>query len=138
MTVPHLEPSEEAGRALFSRPHAGAVVMLNLLRFRAEADYSATPELAPPAPITGARAYAVYMEFTRPFLKASGGEFLFEGTGGPWFIGPADERWDHALAVRQASLSAFQAFASDPAYLAGIGHRAAALEGSRILPLFPQ
>jgi hypothetical protein len=138
MTMPHLTATEEAARALFSRPHEGPVAMLNLLRFRAEADYSATPELAPPGPITGAEAYARYAAFTLPLLKASGGEVLFEGAGGAWFIGPADERWDHALLVRQASLSSFLAFASDPAYLAGLGHRTAALEDSRLLPLFPQ
>ncbi|MDH3263398.1 MAG: hypothetical protein OEM24_05320 [Paracoccaceae bacterium] len=134
----HLDTTEEAARALFSRPSDGAVVMLNLLRFREVADYSASPQLAPPRQISGAEAYACYTVHTLPFLKASGGEILFEGKGGPWFIGPADERWDHALLIRQASLSAFRAFASDPAYLAGIGHRAAALEDSRILPLLPQ
>ena len=38
------------------------------------------------------------------------------------------------MLVRQASLQAFFAFASDEGYLAGIGHRTAALEDSRLLP----
>ena len=37
------------------RQTAGNVVMLNLLRFREVADYSAYPDLAPPTPISGAR-----------------------------------------------------------------------------------
>jgi hypothetical protein len=35
----------------------GGLVMLNLLRFREVADYSANPELAPAAPISGAEAF---------------------------------------------------------------------------------
>jgi len=39
------------------------------------------------------------------------------------------------MLVRQRSVSSFIAFASNPGYLAGIGHRVAALEDSRLLPL---
>lgn len=109
--------------------------MLNLLRYRAVADYSATSELAPPSPITGEAAYRLYMEHTFPFLRESGGEVLFFGRGGEFLIGPREERWDAVLLVRQASVASFFAFATNRAYLAGIGHRLAALEDSRLLPL---
>ena len=39
------------------------------------------------------------------------------------------------MLVRQASAAAFLSFAQDAAYLAGLGHRTAALEDSRLLPL---
>jgi len=74
-----LEPTQAAGREFVARGISGCVVMLNLLKFRAVADYSASPRLAPPTPISGAAAYRLY--------------------------------------------------------LAGIGHRTAALEDSRLLPL---
>ncbi len=137
MTSPqtYLEPTQASGRAFFTRGITGSVVMLNLLRFRAQADYSANPELAPATPISGEAAYQRYMQHTLPFLHASGGEVLFQGQGGAFLIGPDDERWDAALLVRQSSIEAFLAFASNPAYLAGIGHRVAALEDSRLLPL---
>lgn len=131
----YLEPTQEAGRRLFTRNIPGSVVMLNLLRFREVADYSATPHLAPPTPISGAEAYRLYMEHTEPHLKESGGEVIFLASGGHHLIGPPEERWDAAMLVRQASLRAFMAFASNPAYLAGMGHRVAALEDSRLLPL---
>jgi hypothetical protein len=114
---------------------SGSMVMLNLLRFRATADYSASPALAPASPISGEAAYRLYMEHTLPHLKRSGGEVLFYGQGGAFLIGPSEERWDVAMLVRQSSVAAFLAFASDQAYLAGIGHRLAALEDSRLLPL---
>jgi uncharacterized protein (DUF1330 family) len=131
----HLEPTQEQGRKFFTRGIRGSVVMLNLLRFRAVADYSATPELAPDSPISGADAYRRYMDHTLPCLKASGGELLFYGEGGDCLIGPTDEHWDAVILVRQSSVQAFLAFASDKNYLAGMGHRTAALEDSRLLPL---
>ena len=113
----------------------GEVVMLNLLRFRDVADYSASPELAPPSPISGAEAYQHYIDHTLPFLAESGGEVLFYGQGGPFLIGPPDETWDAAILVRQKSVEDFIAFASNADYLAGMGHRVAALADSRLLPL---
>jgi hypothetical protein len=131
----YLSPTQEQGRAFFSRGIAGSVVMLNLLRFRAAADYSEAPALKPASPISGEEAYRLYMEHTLPYLEASGGEILFYGRGGNYFIGPEDERWDAVMLVRQSSAEAFLAFASNRSYLAGIGHRTAALEDSRLLPM---
>lgn len=135
MTHRYLEPTQESGRALFTRGISGSVVMLNLLRFRPIADYSATPALAPSAPITGEAAYCLYVAHTLPHLRESGGEVLFLGKGGEFLIGPSEERWDAVMLVRQSSLASFMAFASNQAYLAGIGHRIAALEDSRLLPM---
>lgn len=134
-TQTYLEPTQESGRALFVRGVSGPVVMLNLLRFRAVADYSANPELAPASPISGEAAYRLYMEHTLPYLHASGGELLFYGKGGGFLIGPGDERWDAAMLIRQSSVVSFFAFASNEGYLSGMGHRVAALEDSRLLPL---
>ena len=131
----YLEPSQEAGRAFVSRQLKGRVVMLNLLRFRDVADYSATPDLAPPTPITGQEAYQRYVEHTLPYLQQAGGDVIFVGTGGQVLIGPPDERWDLAILVRHASVEAFLSFASNEDYLAGMGYRMAALEDSRLLPL---
>lgn len=132
---PYFDPTQESGRALFARGIEGPVVMLNLLRFREVADYSATPELAPASPISGEAAYRIYIEHTLPHLARSGGEVIFYGRGGAFLIGPSDERWDAALLVRQTSVASFFAFASNRDYLAGMGHRLAALEDSRLLPL---
>lgn len=131
----YLEPTWEAGRAFMARQLQDSVVTLNLLRFRTVADYSAAPDLAPPKAISGAEAFQRYIEHTLPYLRESGGEVLFLGHGGDFLIGPPNERWDMAMLVRQQSVASFMAFASHEAYLAGIGHRTAALEDSRLLPL---
>jgi hypothetical protein len=75
------------------------------------------------------------MQHTLPHLERSGGKLLFFGRGGPFLIGPEAERWDAAMLVQQASPAAFLEFASNAEYLAGIGHRTATLEDSRLLPL---
>src|SRR5690242_9760784 len=97
----YLEPTREAGRAFMARQLQGSVVMLNLLRFRDVADYSATPHLAPGDLISGAEAFQRYIEHTLPYLRESGGDLLFLGTGGHFLIGPPDERWDMAMLVQQ-------------------------------------
>lgn len=135
MTKRYLDVTHEAGAALFARGIEGAVIMLNLLRFRETADYSANPALAPPEAISGAQAYQKYMDHTLPFLKERGGDVVFLGKGGSYLIGPQENRWDLVMLVRQSSLADFMAFATDQAYLAGMGHRTAALEDSRLLPL---
>jgi uncharacterized protein (DUF1330 family) len=135
MTTTYLDPTQESGARFFSRGLEGPVVMLNLLRFRPIDDYSAAPELAPADPITGRAAYDLYMAHTAPFLKQSGGEIVFIGDSSDFLIGPPDETWDLAMLVRHKDPQVFLAFASDPAYLAGIGHRTAALADSRLLPL---
>lgn len=131
----YLELTQDAGRALVMRSLDGQVVMLNLLRFRGIADYTATPALAPPSPISGEAAFQRYIEHTLPYLLQSGGSIEFLGNGGAWLIGPPDERWDMAMLIRQHSVESFLAFATHDAYLSGLGHRTAAIEDSRLLPL---
>lgn len=135
MTKSYIEPTQEAASALFSRQIDGEVVMLNLLRFRDMADYSDHPDLAPKSPISGREAYQKYMDHTFPFLKDSGGEVIFLGEGGSFLIGPQAEKWDLVMLVKQHSLTNFMEFASNPGYLAGMGHRSAALQDSRLLPM---
>ena len=68
----HLEPSDENARRLFQRGIEGPVTMLNLLRFREEADYADSPLLAPPSPISGRDAYDLYIRHTIPRRLARG------------------------------------------------------------------
>ena len=131
----YIDPTREQGAAFFSRPPAGPIVMLNLLRFRDVADYSKSPDLAPAEPITGAAAYDLYAEHTIPFIDEAGGRVLFDGKAHGMFIGPTDEVWHRVILVEHRSAEAFLAFARNDGYKAGIGHRTAALADSRLLPM---
>jgi hypothetical protein len=133
--VRHIEPTRAAGKAFIERGIEGGVVMLNLLRFRDVADYAANPELAPDAPIRGAEAFDLYIRHTLPYLRESGGDLVFLGSGGSYLIGPEQESWDLVMLVRQTSVASFLAFESHEGYLAGIGHRTAAIEDARLLPV---
>ena len=135
MKETYLMPTQETGRNFVMRKIKGNVIMLNLLRFRIVADYSSSPELMPDKPISGKEAYQLYIDHTLPFLKKSGGDILLMGEGGNYLIGPTHERWDAILLIKQSSVESFLAFESNQEYLKGIGHRTAALEDSRILPI---
>lgn len=135
MEEKYLMPTQEAGRKFIMRQIQGSVVMLNLLRFRETADYSNSPELSPPVPISGKKAYELYVEHTLPFLLKSGGEILFMGEGADFLIGPTYERWDAVMLIKQNSVNSFLAFESDKDYMKGIGHRTAAIADSRLLPI---
>ncbi|MFT4872952.1 DUF1330 domain-containing protein [Congregibacter sp.] len=135
MSETYVDATDESALSLFARNISGEVVMLNLLRFRAVADYADFPDLAPERAISGREAYQRYIDHTRPFLLQSGGDIEFLGEGGKFFVGPQDEHWDLLMLIRQDSLQSFVAFATNEAYVAGVGHRTAALEDSRLLPL---
>ncbi|UTW62479.1 DUF1330 domain-containing protein [bacterium SCSIO 12741] len=131
----YLDATPEAGRDFYINHQEGAVVMLNLLKFKAEADYEGLDHLAPDEPITGKEAYREYMSETMPYLQAAGSEVLFYGSSSAFVIGPADESWDAVLLVKHASAAQFIAFAQNEDYLKIAGHRKAALEDSRLLPI---
>lgn len=131
----YVEATQEAGKAFYLRAIKGEVAMLNLLKFKAIADYTNFKELAPSENITGKAAYDLYIQHTLPFLKAVGGEILFQGKGGNFLIGPEAESWDEVLLVKHKSVAVFMQFAQNEEYLKGIGHRTAALEDARLLPI---
>lgn len=57
----YLDPSADNAHRFFELGIQGFVTMLNLLRFREEADYFAFPGLAPPEPISGSAACDRYV-----------------------------------------------------------------------------
>ncbi len=131
----YLDATQEAGRSFYMRGIQGEVTMLNLLKFKPIADYSEFEHLAPDEEITGEQAYQLYIEHTLPFLHDAGGEILFQGKGGGFLIGPDEENWDLVLLVKHKDVATFMEFAQNKEYLKGLGHRTAALEDSRLLPI---
>lgn len=131
----YLSPTADSVASLMQRGIAGQVTMLNLLRFRDVADYSDSPDLAPEEPISGEAAYQIYSAHTLPLLAEVGGSPIFVGQGGPLLIGPPETRWDRILLVQYPDIEAFIAMTQSPGYHAGAGHRTAALDDSRLLPM---
>lgn len=135
MKQTYLHPTYEAGKALFTKNIKGAIINLNLIKLKDVADYAASPHLNPGKPISGLEAYNLYIKEALPFVKASGGEILFIGKGDTFLIGPADEQWDICMLVKQNSVADFFAFEQNAEYMKIAGHRTAAIEDARLLPL---
>ncbi len=131
----YLQPTYEAGKALFNKNIQGAIINLNLIRLKKIADYSSFPDLKPDREISGFEAYNLYIQKALPFVIASGGEILFIGRGDHFLIGPENEHWDICMLVKQNSVKDFFAFEQNPEYMKIVGHRTAAIEDSRLLPL---
>lgn len=131
----YIDATPESGKAFYMDFHnKGKVVLLNLLKFRATADYSNAEHLAPADEISGETAYALYMKHTLPELEKAGSRVLYYGKSNRFLIGPETEQWDAVLLVEHASVERFMAFAQNEDYLKTAGHRTAALEDSRLLP----
>lgn len=130
-----ISPTSESIQSLMQRNMDGPVTMLNLLKFRDIADYSASPDLAPDEDVSGEEAFETYMGHTASMAAEVGAQIVAVGTGGTFLIGPEDERWDRMMLVRYPSLAAFLEMTQSPDYHAIGGHRTAALADSRLLPL---
>ncbi len=125
MTV-SIEPTESQFEQLAGSSDGGPVVMLNLLRFKEQAD-------GIDAGVSGAEAYARYGAEALRFLERAGGRVLMTLSPRDCVIGPADAEWDLVLAVEYPSRQAFLEMIGDPEYLAIHPHRAAALADSRLI-----
>ena len=79
------------------------VVMLKLLKFRAQANY---PAGSPHAPCSGAEAYRRYQTaFVETVGDVSRAEVVWEGRVDRCFIGDASQDWDKCLLVRYRAAS---------------------------------
>ena len=87
---------------------AGAVVMVNLMRFR---DRSMDGEGS------GWDAYKRYSALTVPMIKARGGSLIWTGDAKAVALGdPAGQAWDYLALVRYPSVAAFIAMMTSPDY----------------------
>lgn len=132
----YLEHKPESGKIFYQNfVGKGKVVMMNLLKFKSIADYSDIEKLRPDHDITGKEAYELYMKYTLPVLDKAGSKIVFFGDSHNFLIGPTHERWDAVLLVEHESVEKFLAFSQNEDYLKTAGHRTAALEDSRLLPI---
>ncbi|MCE7054335.1 DUF1330 domain-containing protein [Algoriphagus sp. AGSA1] len=132
----YIEATPDSGKEFYRNFHQkGRIVMLNLLRYRQIADYSISEELRPKKQLSGKQAYRRYLDHTLPLLEAAGSRIIFYGSSRSFLIGPDDEKWDDVLLVEHESVAKFMEFANSKEYLNYAGHRTAALEDSRLLPM---
>ena len=114
--------TREQYKAFMQFPLEGPIQMLNLLRFKRDANGDSS---------IGAKQYSDYMEAAGPFLKKSKAKVLYYGKAKFSLIGPTDKEWDKVIIVEYANKADFVAMISNPEYPATI--RRAALEDSRLI-----
>lgn len=118
-------PSPDQAMDFFGAPEDGPFVMVNLLKFKAHAEYPDGSD----AHLTGAQAYARYGEEVRKLVERLGGKIRYQGRVSGLLLGEVEELWDAVALAEYPSLAAFQAMALSPAMHAIEHHRKAGLAG---------
>jgi len=121
-----LYPTSDQIQALLAGPQDRPVVMLNLLRFKPEADGA-------DAGVSGEEAYRRYGDKMVAYVESKGGRVLWTGRIDSQVIGAGADAFHMVALVEYPSRAAFVAIATDP-YVQEIGaHRAAGLAGQWLL-----
>jgi len=96
----------------------GPVVMLNLLRFRpdAEGGHAAARD-----------SYTAYLAHFRRHAEPRGADILYLGDGSTALVAEEGQAWDAVLVVRYPSRQAFSDMVADPGYQRGTHLRSGAL-----------
>jgi uncharacterized protein (DUF1330 family) len=119
-------PTPEQFQAMATSTDTGRFVMLNLLKFKDQAD-------GVDEGVSGAEAYARYSIATEPFLRGIGGRLLYAIRSMQSVVGPEESEWDLILLVEYPSRAKFIEMAMNPEYQKVHAHREAALADSRII-----
>ena len=118
-------PGPEQTAAFFTGAEDGPFVMVNLLRFRQQADYADGSD----AHLSGREAYARYGAGVQACLAAVGGRQIYAGAMTDLLIGAVEEAWDMIALIEYPSRAAMLAMVQSPDYQAIERHRHAALAG---------
>ena len=130
----YIEPTDEAIAELSARPSDGPVVMINFLRYRAEAEY---PVDKHDAPCSGRDAYGRYGLGVGPLLAKAGARVVWSGSSPQGVIAPESECWDDVILVEYPSPKHFLDMVTSADYQAVSYHRTAALADSRLIATSP-
>lgn len=108
------------------------IFMLNLLRYKAQADYGGASEMAP---CSGREAYHErYVPAFGQLTQGEGIQLFWLGSVMARVVGPPDETWDEIALVRYPSFSTFRRLIESEEYKAQADpHRRAALEDWRLI-----
>ncbi len=130
--VAFINSTPEAYAAMQELPADEPLFMLNLIRFKDEAEYGERSEFAGRG-WTGEQAYSEYSRISGPIAQRVGGRVAFAGLPQLTVIGPEHEKWDVAFIVSYPDLASFLALVTDPEYKEHAFHRSAAVADSRLV-----
>jgi len=119
--------SKETWEKFKAEQRPGPIHMLNLIRFREQAEY-------PDGRVsTGADAYKCYSEISAPIFRELGGRIVWRGEHELSMIGPQDEAWDIAFIAEYPSVEAFLTMMGSSIYREAMSHRQAGVRDSRLV-----
>ena len=114
-----IRPNKSQFIELMEAPDEGPVVMLNLLKFKEQADGQKE---------SGASEYGKYSDAAVQMVEARGGKVLWMGRADQILIGNPDEKWDSVALVQYPSRKDFVEMVSTPEYEQAHEHRESGLE----------
>ncbi|MEM6835112.1 MAG: DUF1330 domain-containing protein [Sphingomonadales bacterium] len=126
---PSIDPTADQVRAMRDGDQTAPIVMLNLLKFRDQANYPAGSEFE------GSTGIEAYRRYQHAFVQAVGAvskaQLLYDGPCEQVFIGLAgtpETDWDKVLLVRYPERRNFLEMMANEEYRAALVHRYAGLE----------
>lgn len=127
-----VDPTRESFDAFKALPRDVPINMLNLLRFRGQAEY---PLDHPNAGLgwSGERAYAEYGTTSGPVFQRVGGTIIWRGKMESMLIGPQQKQWDSSFIARYPNSGAFMEMITDPDYKKAVVNRQAGVLTSRLI-----
>ena len=125
----HVYPTRSRIEALLADDSADPVVMLNLLKFREQAQYADGRA----SDLSGREAYNLYGAAMKAIVENNGGRMLFGGDIASAVIGEVGEVWDTCVLVEYPSAAAFVTLVTSPEVMEVGVHRVAGLEGQLLL-----
>jgi uncharacterized protein (DUF1330 family) len=122
VTAVAVDPTGADLKNLLAEDPGGPVVMLNLLRFKADG---------------GRESYAEYGRGIAPYLAKVGGEVVYAGDGSTALVAEDGQAWDAVLLVRYPSREAFCRMVADPDYQQVTHFRTEALDEAVLQATIP-
>jgi uncharacterized protein (DUF1330 family) len=124
-----LQPTGDQVRAFRDRATGEPIAMLNLLKFKDQAEY----EDDRPCDLTGEQAYKLYATAFREIMEPRGVRILYAGATRGVLIGGGDDLWDEVAIIQYPDAQVMLDMLRDETYQAAQQHRAAGLEGQLLI-----
>ena len=119
-----IEPNEDQLEAFLARDQSQPIVMVNLLKFRDQAQYEDGFDAEP---CSGFEAYLRYSAVATQTIAKVGGKLLWSGLPEMTMITGSGSEWDLVAIVRYPSRQSFLEMTALPEYQAAMPHRKAGL-----------
>ena len=128
-----LQPTGDQVRAFRDRATGEPIAMLNLLKFKAKAEY----EDGRPCDLSGREAYGLYAKAFKEINEPKGVRVLYAGEVRGLLIGTGDDLWDEVAIIQYPSTQVMLDMLRDKDYQQAQLHRAAGLEGQLLIECGP-